>query len=755
MVQWKIKLATQIQEWHKYIEGYPNSKATIDFETRSACNLRMQGAYPYSKDPTTEVMCMAYLLPDTEEVKCWHKAHPQYNIDESPEPHDLFAFILAGGLIEAHNVFFERTIWTHLRQFWPEVNPEQWRCSASRASAASLPRDLEGACNAMRLPIEKDMVGNKLMKKMCKPRKPRKAEISEWKEEHINTHIPLMWHEEEEDLKRLWEYCTNDVLAEVALSNAIPELDPIELEIWQMDQDINWRGTKFDLDMVNAALELADKWRKRLNTELEQITGIYSATQRAAVKTWLAYNEGLDLPNTTAVTLEWQIANGNLSNRAKRICEITIDVNRTSTSKYKAILNRADLKDWRIRDMFMYHGAGTGRWAGKGVQVQNLPARDLIVKDFSEAAEVIKSKYMDWCIALYGDIMKLLSHSLRGTIVPTEGRDFMIADYSAIEARIVLWLANAISALKVFERGEDIYCDMATSIYGYEVVKGIHNKQRQFGKQAILGLGYGMGFLTFLLTCRRYGIHFTKEDCIRIMGVTRLAEYENRIREHLCIGTINKNAAEKRQARKVIKRLIEAREAPLDIIHELALMKYVVDIYRAKYPEVKQLWQDQEIAAIKALKNRKNEAIIECGKVSWHMDKDWLCCRLPSNRLMRYKDPAIKISETSWGEKKPALTYMCMSSVMHKWCRTITYGGKLVENVTQAIARDIMAWAMLKLHKDGTYDTIMSVHDEIISEVDENKGSIDEFETLISTIPFWAKGCPITAEAERVNRYKK
>ncbi len=709
---------------------------------------------------------MAYKLPWYEEPRLWHMAHPQHRISVSPPPQDLFDYVASGGLVEAHNAFFERMIWMHVmvaRYGWPEMPHLQWRCSAAKASAASLPRKLEDACLAMRLTVLKDAEGNRLMKKMMKPRKPLKEERRAWRAEHGKEPMPTLWHETEEQIYRNWEYCKQDVRAEEALSEAVPDLSPYELRVWQVDQAINERGLRFDLELAKSALHIATKWKARLNSELEVMTGIESATKRQAVRSWLLDNEGLDLPDTTADTVQWHMSTDDLSGRARRVCEILVEVNRTSTRKYQTMLDKADPDDWRVRDLLMYHGSHTGRWAGKGVQVHNFPARNLIVTDFDDAAECIKARQVDWCIALYGfDVMKLLSHSLRGAIIASIGKDLMVADYSAVEARCVLWLAGALPALEVFRGGGDIYCDMASGIYGYKVLKAVHKAERQFGKQAILGLGYGMGFLTFLLTCRKYGIRFSLDDVLRIMGRERLDKYGAWVRNYMCLDKApvgmteeeaRKYANKKRQAAKARRRLRDAREDAAEIVHELALMKYTVDMYRSRYTEVKALWKDQEAAAIKAV--MREPLVVECGHVSWFVSDGWLNCELPSGRLMKYRDPEIKRVRTSWGELRPALRYMSVNGTTRKWVRTATYGGKIVENITQAVARDLLADALLRIDESGTYEPNIGVHDEELAEVDKNKGSRTEFEELMSFVPEWADGCPVAAEAERYERYRK
>lgn len=780
--------------WSDYLRANPGARATVDFETRSACDIKRHGSYLYSRHPSTQAMCMSYKLPGDDHVRRWHMAHPQHLVSETPPPVDLFAFIEAGGLVEAHNAFFERVIWENVmvpQHGWPEMPVDQWRCSAARASACAIPRDLEGACEAMRLDVRKNMEGRRLMLKMSKPRKPRKAEIEVWmarvgvegdyrrKVTQFTEANGYLWHEDEQDLYHLWDYCDDDVVAEEALSESLPDLSPEELEVWQIDQAMNMRGVRFDLDMARSALDLAARYKERLNAELVLITGddAMRATRREAVKEWLCANEDLNLPDTAADTLDHYKELPTLSDRAKRVLEIVREANRTSTRKYQAMLDKCD-EHGVARDLLMYHGAGTGRWAGKSIQVHNFPARELVVKDFECAAEVIKLRDAAWAHVLYGDVMRFLSHALRGTIVPSPGRRLAVADYSAIEARCVLWEAGSEAALEVFRQGGDIYCDMATGIYGYPVTRK-NKDERQFGKQAILGLGYQMGFITFLLTCRKYGIRFSLEDCVRIMGREALAERTTWVRRFLCLDPMpvastpeerQKQKAKLRQAARTARRFADIREDIRDVVHELALMKHTVDVYRGRYPEVKDMWSAQEAAAIEAVQSwsymiegaetqRARDAVVgpsvHAGPVRWQALGGFLHCFLPSGRPIRYRDPEIKEVPTTWGTKQPALRYMSVDGVTRQWTRTATYGGKLVENITQGVARDIMAAAFVRAHHGGIYMPLMSVHDELVCDVDKDLGDADEFERLMIGNLAWAKGCPVAAEAEILSRYKK
>lgn len=808
---WHDLLSSEIATWRRWLKDNPGQHATIDFETRSACDLKTYGSWIYSKHPSTEAMVLSFKLPGYEEPDRWYPSYNEFDDDEflpgTDLPLDLFAYILAGGLVEAHNAFFERVIWLNVmvaRHGWPAMPSRQWRCSASRASACALPRDLENACKAMGLDIEKDMEGRRLMLRMSKPRKPRKAELEEWiAQGHKAEDMPILWDEPKEKLLRLFDYCDQDVRAEEALSNVLPALSDRELEVWFLDQEFNERGVRFDLAMADAALKIAQKARKRLNTELFQITGVDKATQRQRVKDWLKESEDLDLPDTAAETLDKYI-DGPLmdqcSDRARRVLEIVRDVNRTSTRKYQTAINKTDPDDWRARDLLMYWGANTGRWSGKGIQVQNFP-RGLsknvaklgktgyyLAFDMDVAAEDILDLDEEWIAATYeGGVMEALSTALRGMITPAEGHDLISADYSAIEARCVLWEADDQDALQVFRTGGDIYCDMATGIYGFDVNKKDHPNERQFGKQAILGLGYGMGFITFLITCRKYKITFTKEQVLAILGEERYAKYDEWLTDYLW-PTVKEGQtpasvrSKKAQASKNIRRLKDADIDAAACKHELILMKYTVDVYRRRYAAVKQMWDDQEAAAIQAVQRWQDmvteetaewqaiwgddsslpisdrDAItgptIEAGKIKWYVMGGFLCCELPSGRLLRYRDPEVKPTKTSWGAVKPGLRYWTVVQPGNKWARTSTYGGKIVENITQAVARDIMADAMIR-SAGSSYFVIMTVHDEMVAEVPQNEGSLQEFEELMSQIEPWAEGCPVTAEAERYARYRK
>lgn len=745
-------------------------RATIDFETRSAAELEKVGAWLYSKHDTTEILCLSYHLPGMpeREVVFWQCGHPDLGIKPTSRGalKPLFEWIKKGGKVEAHNCFFEECIWTHIgwkRLGWPKIRPDQWIDSAAKAAAHSLPRDLGGAGRALNLPLTKDKRGKELLRKYTRPKRLTKLEKALYGEGSI------IFNEDAEGLAEFWEYNRQDVRAEVRLSREIPDLSEDEFRLWQVTQEMNRRGVLIDVELCHAALDLVEQARAKLNAELQELTGLENVkgSQRAIVKAWLEENESLFLPDTKAATLEFYLERKAelLSKRAKRVVQIVREVNRTSPKKYARMLECVDT-DGRARELLVYCGAErTGRFAGRGIQIHNLPKGKLPKQiSMDTACEDVKSRDLAWCELIYGDVMNLIVSCLRGAIIAPNGRQLISADYSAIEARCVLWLAMATTALNVFIQGKDIYCDMASGIFGREITKtnakvitSTGATERDFGKVAVLGLGYGMGFIKFLITLRTYKIFLKRAEVVQMMTLKRLQKYENIVRRKLFpkMEDYSDEAAYKkaeRAAKVDRRRLMDERENPEECIHELALCKYTTETYRKRYAEVPQMWKDQEAAAIKAVKTRQP---VECGRVVWFVKGRYLKCRLPGGRCLHYCDPEIKTVKTSWGESRPGLRFMGRDQKTKQWVRQATYGGKIAENITQATARDIMAYAKVQLADTIDYDLLLSIHDEIIAEIDEGREDKKDFEFRMADLPPCYKGCPITAEAKTYRRYRK
>lgn len=476
------------------------SVATVDFESRSAVSLRTVGTWTYSRHPTTEILCLAFRLPHWApgRTALWHPPFPHLGMAEADCGDDvleLIDWITSGGLVEAHNAFFERCMWMNIlapRYGWPEVPHRSWRCSAAKMATHALPRGLEDAGAALKVPVTKDITGAALMKKLMKPRKPRKKEREAWLKTHSTLDgMPLLWHESREWFERLFDYCQLDVLAEEAISKEVPDLSPEEVEVYLLDQAINIRGFQIDPEAVDTALYLLEQEGRTLNAELTSLTDgtVTKATQRAKLLAWFNENGLEDVFDTTAETVDEELrkVEGQPITPPTRALQILRMLGRSSTAKYEKMRDQMDPDDARIRGGLLYHGATTGRWAGSGVQPHNFPKGSIKGFNMEEAWGILQSRNRQQIVAKYPSVMEALSQGLRGAIVAGPGMQLYVADYASIEARVVLWLAYDDEALDVFRRGEDIYLDMATDIYKYPCNKKDHPHERQIGKFACLG----------------------------------------------------------------------------------------------------------------------------------------------------------------------------------------------------------------------------------------------------------------------------
>jgi DNA polymerase len=719
--------------------------AKIDFESRSACSLRKSGSWRYSLDPSTEVLCLCWRMPywEPEKTGLWHPAFPHLGIEEGDdwdELYELLDWIDEGGLVEAHSAFFERGIWRNQmeRKYgFPPIPHSAWRCSAAKAATHALPRNLEDAVDALKLDIEKDMVGSKTMKKVAQPRKAKKAEYELWLNQYGAGRcvackgkgtvkkqpcsackgqgefkgriqnvppMPVLWHESRELFERLWDYCRVDVLAEEGLSAAIPDLNPQEVEMYLMDQAVNERGFMLDRNAIEIALALVEEEAVKLTAELVILTGgqVQKATQRAKMMDWFQ-SEGLVLVDTQAATIDSYLSPQSrtpLSPVVTRGLEIMRALGRSSTAKYVAMRNWI-CPDDRVHGGLLYHGAATGRWSGAGIQPHNFP-KGKIKKDtagikwnMETAWDAINAGDADALAESYGSVMEPLSQALRGCIIASPGQQLYVADYASIEARVLLWLAHDEENLGIFRRGEDIYCSMAEDIYGYPCTKEDHPNERALGKVAVLGLGYQMGAPKFI------------DTALAMEGLV--------IDEPQSVST--------------------------------------VQAYRQKFWRVVSMWKDQEQAAIRA--TQRPGMTVNCGRVSWLVEDGFLYCTLPSGRRLAYPQPKVKSRLTPWGEPKDQLSFHGVNPVTRQWQTQTTYGGMLVENQTQAVARDLMAEAMLRCERSGVYTPVLSVHDELIAEADPQQGDVKAFEALMAQNPLWAKGLPVEAEGWTGVRYHK
>lgn len=657
----------------------------LDYETRSEADLKKVGAYNYSLHPSTQILCAAWRVGTKEElrdapIRCWSPAF------RSAHYIDLLNQLSNGSVgLVAHNALFEQVITKHVLHkhirghgitVGQNIPISRWTCTAARASALALPRKLEQACHALGLSVQKDMEGHRLMLKLSKPRKPTK-------------HNKAKWHCKTSDLKRVMDYCVTDIDAETELFLTIPALNPNERKVWELDQKINLNGFEIDYDLVKIVLRMIAEETRNLDAETKRITmgEVDTTNQLERVHGWLS-KQGVSIPDLAAKTVRDAIDDGLVTGAPKRLLEIRQSVSRTSTKKYAAFNNRVG-PDNRVRDILMYWAASTGRWGGTGVQPQNFPQGKL--KYPEQAVEIIKDGDLELVRMIYGNPMEVFSSCLRSVIIAPKGKKLLCSDYSAIEAKVLFWLAKHDDGLKIYEEGRDPYRELAAIIFNVDL-KDVTKEQREVGKRAVLGCGYGMGADKFAATCKQYG---------------------------------------------------------MEVSDELALR--AVKAYRSTHYPVPILWSNIERAAIAAVQNKGTK--YKVNRTAWFVQGKFLYCELPSGRRLAYYGPYIKFEPTPWDEKRPKLYHWGVDPYTKQWTASGTYGGKLTENVDQAVARDLMAEGMLRVDATGRYDIDLSVHDELLAESVD--GTEKEFGELMDEIPAWAAGCPVKSKVWSGDRYKK
>ena len=664
------------------------NKLTIDFETRSAAPLKDCGAAAYAQDPTTEVICLALKWHGQLPVIWYSPPFRELGLDSILDE-QVKAMVGAAEIIEAHNASFEFNIWKYTmpKYGFSMFDVGKLRCSAARAAMYGLPRTLEGACQAAGVDQQKDMEGSRLMLSLCKPRKALKAEMlsdPDWA-------TKLYWRGTPEDFARLGKYCMQDVTAEEALSDSIPELPASEQRLWGLDLEINDRGILVDVPSVKAILDCVDEHSAGMKAEFRRMTGLNSPTQREATLRHLVAL-GVQMEGLTAKDVEEALATTDNA-AAKRILEIRKSLSKSSTAKYQAFL-KAKGPDDRIRGCFMYHGAGTGRWAGRLIQPQNFPRGSF--HDVEPCIRYFREHDLEAVRLFYDDPMAAAATCLRSMIIPAEGHDLICADYSSIEGRVLAWLAGEESALDVYRQGRDPYRVAASAIYHCEydsIAKS--DPRRQIGKVAELALGYQGAKGAFNAMAAGYGV------------VLPDAEVEQ-----------------------------------------------IVQAWRDNRPLTVRYWHELERACISAIREPGKCFVYRNVKFMVRSNGRILAIRLPSGRCLWYVNPRMEEKTMTWGEMKDVIAFDGVNSDTRKWGRQYLYGGLLAENITQATARDLLANGMFNVTA-AYYPVVMHVHDELIAEVPEGFGTVEEFESLMCRNPEWCPDLPLKAEGWRGKRYRK
>ncbi len=650
-------------------------KLHIDFETRSLIDIKKVGAYAYAAHPSTEILSCAYAV-NKEPVKIIPYGDKYGMTDLYPYLHEAGKGEL---ILSAFNAFFERCIFKFvvpkvgkLRGMYPEIwKPQYWQCTMAKACQAGMTGSLDVVCQLLKLKEVKDKDGYRVMMKMTKPRKPKKAELKDLEPGQI------LWHESPEDFAALYKYCKQDVVVEREIDRLLPNLPKSEQALWLIDQRINDTGIAVDMPMVHKAIALMEKQKLKANKEIQRLTEfrVDAITKVAAMKKELNRIAPMgDFDCLDKSHIDEMIKDETLPAIAKEILILRRDNGKSSTAKYEAIRSRE--VDSRVHGLFSYHLATTGRWGSRGIQIHNLPRGN--IKDIDTA------RFMFFCGAIwtYPAISALLSSLIRTMFISPKGYDFCSADYAAIEARVLNWLAGQWDVVKMYEDGVDTYIHMAEIIYN---TKDIDSDKRFVGKQTELGSGFGMGPDRFRAQCETYGQIISEE----------LAE-------------------------KSIK------------------------AYRKSHPKVVKFWYGTERMIRNAMENKGK--VYHYNKIYAKVDANFLKLKLLSGRILYYYKPHF--------DEENSIRFWGYDSQKHRIAEQYSYGAKFVENIVQATARDILAHAMTNL-EGSKYEVVLHVHDELVAQVKEGQGDVDEYCAIVATLPEWAKGCPTKATGWIGKYYKK
>ena len=694
-----------------------SSSLHLDFESRSAVDLKKTGVYVYAEDPTTDVWCAAYAVDDGP-VELW--------TPDMPAPDAIFDAVVNGWPIVAHNANFEQALWHGVlapRYGWPTPENTQWRCTMAMALAMSLPGSLDNAAAALGLDTRKDVKGYGIMMRMAKPRK-------------VNADGSIVWWNEPDRLADLYAYCKQDVEVERQLEKRLMPLSPPELELWHLDQIINGRGTYVDEKLCLAAKAIVAQTQERLDAEMKRVTdyNVGACSNAVQLALWVRA-EGFPAESIAKDQIEVLLARDDLTPAVRRALELRREAAKASVAKIDSLLAGMQ-RDKRSRGLLQYHAASTGRWGGRRFQPQNIKRPKL--KNVDLAIEAVMHGDVDVIDMMYGEPLSVVGDCLRGMIRAAPGNVLMAADYANIEGRVLAWLAGEEWKLKAFrafdsKTGPDLYRLAFSRAFGVPIDQ-VDAVMRQIGKVMELALGYQGGPGAFQTMARGYGIDIGEsydlvtERAGASIAAKALGGWESR-------GKGSGMAEHRWRAAEIVKLL-----------------------WRDAHPEIVAFWWALDEAAIEAVQNPG--LVITCGKVRMVVKGSFLWLRLPSGRALCYPYPKLVMKDMPWedGEGKPArrqvFSYKGVDSYTRKWGDCYAYGGLWAENVTQAVARDLMADGVKRLEAAG-YPVILTVHDEIVSEVPAGFGSVDEFCALMTELPAWAAGCPVAAEGFSADRYRK
>ncbi len=639
----------------------------MDIESFSDVDLIKCGVYAYADSPAFEILLFAYSF-DGGETQIIDLAQGEKLPAEVED-----AIFDVSVTKTAYNANFERTCLS--KHFARYIPPESWHCSAVQAAMLALPRSLEDVGRVLGLDEQKMKEGKELIRYFCVPCKPTKANGG--RARNLPCHAPEKW-------ELFKTYCKRDVDVEKSIRRKLHNF-PIpesEMELYRLDQRINDRGVLVDMGLVEQAIACERLHKEVVTKRAYELTGLENPNSVAQLKGWLG-DMGMEAESLSKKAVAEMIA--ETDGEVEELLKLRLLMAKTSVKKYEA-MERSVCSDGRVHGMLMFCGANrTSRWSGKIVQIQNLPKN--YIPDLELARELVKQGRFEDIELLYDSTPNVLSELIRTAFIPKQGCRFVVADFSAIEARVLAWLSGEEWVLDVFRGDGKLYEMTASRMFGIPMAEiGKGSPERAKGKVASLSCQYG-----------------GSKNGIISMGALDMG-------------------------------LTEEELPPL------------VAAWRKANPHMVQFWWDVDAAAIKAVTEKQKTKV---GKIIFEYKSGILFITLPSGRKLSYVKPRMAVNRFG----RDGLTYEGISE-NKKWSRIETYGPKLVENIVQGTARDLLAEAMLRVEKKG-YPIVMHCHDEIIAEVPDGIGSVDEMCEVMAVQPVWAEGLPLRADGYQCSFYQK
>ena len=666
---------------------------SLDIETYSDVDIAKAGLYKYAQSPAFAILLFAYSI-DGGLVHVVDLAK-----GEDIPRHIISALVDSEYIKHAYNAAFE---WYCLSCYfterffdWPDPVDwlSQWRCTMLHGMYLGYPAGLDACGRALALPQDKRKLaaGKALIRYFCVPCKPTKSNGNRTR--NMPHHDPAKW-------ELFKEYNGQDVVTEMEIErrlSAYPVPDEVQHQ-WETDQRINLRGVGVDMDLVTAARSMDAEVRAEYVAEAAAITGLTNPNSVAQLSKWLTDETGKEITDLRKGTVK-DLLKDVEGDKARRMLEIRQELGKTSNKKYDT-LDVATCSDGRVRGLLQFYGANrTGRWAGRIVQPQNLPRTYIHGDLLPMARQLVKDGNAEALRWIFGSVPDTLSQLIRTALVAATGNTLLDADFSAIEARVIAWLADEEWVLDVFRTHGKIYEATASQMFNIPLEKikkgNPEYAYRQKGKVATLALGYQGG-----------------------VGAMRAMDSGHE----------------------------------LDSLSDEEVLE-LVQLWRKANPNIVNLWYTVEAAATEAVKNGRRSILqggrLEIGRTT-DGNLDFMTIRLPNGRVLYYPHP--RIGTNRFG--KPSICYMGQNQTTKKWETIETYGGKLVENITQATARDCLAEAIERLETEG-YPVVFHIHDEIVVDAPTGRQDLEGMEHLMATVPSWAEGLPLNAEGWVNEFFKK